>query len=60
LGDQIKKMRLEVHVARMARGEVCIGFRWGNLRGRDHLEDLGVDGLVILKMYLQKLGWGMD
>jgi len=51
---------LEVHVARMARGEVCIGFRWGNLRGRDHLEDLGVDGLVILKMYLQKLGWGMD
>jgi hypothetical protein len=25
------------------RGEVCTGFWWGNLRERDHLEDLDVD-----------------
>jgi hypothetical protein len=25
------------------------GFWWGNLRERDHLEDLGVDERIILK-----------
>jgi hypothetical protein len=29
--------------------EMPIGFWWGNLRKRDHLKDLGVDGSVILK-----------
>ena len=31
------------------RGEVRTGFWLGNLRGRDHLEDLGVDENTILK-----------
>ena len=31
------------------RGEACTGFWWGKLRGRDHVEDLGVDGMIILK-----------
>jgi len=26
--------------------EVHTGFWWGNLRGRDHLEDLDVDGRI--------------
>jgi hypothetical protein len=30
-------------------GEVHIWFRWGNLRERDHLEELGVDVRIILK-----------
>jgi hypothetical protein len=37
------------------------GFRWGNLREREHLEDLGVDGVIILKRAFRK--WdvgGMD
>jgi len=30
------------------RGEVYAGLWWGNLRERDHLEDLGVGGRIIL------------
>jgi hypothetical protein len=30
-------------------GEVYTGFRWGNLTERDHLEDPGVDGKIILR-----------
>ena len=33
----------------VGRGEVRAGFWWGNLRERDHLEDLSVDGRNILK-----------
>jgi hypothetical protein len=30
------------------RGEVHMGFWWGNRRKRDHLEDLDVDEKIIL------------
>ena len=35
------------HVGRMERGEVYTGLWWGNLRERDHLEVLGIDGRII-------------
>jgi len=35
------------------RGEVRTVW-WGNLRERDHLEDLGVDGRIILKYIFTK------
>ena len=46
-------------------GEACAGFCWGNLRGRDHLGDPGIDGRVILRWIFSKwdvwvwngLGW---
>jgi hypothetical protein len=40
------------------RKENCIQYWWGNLRGRDHLEDLCVDGRIILKCILMNLGLG--
>jgi hypothetical protein len=33
----------------MGRGEVYTGFWWENVRERDHLEDSGVDGRIILR-----------
>jgi hypothetical protein len=36
------------------RGEVQIGFWLGNVRERDHLERLGVDGRIILKWVFKK------
>ena len=35
-------------------------FLWGNLRERDHLEDPGIDGRIILKWVLRNWGGGMD
>ena len=32
------------------------GFWWGNLRKRDHMEDLGINGKLNIKMALQQLG----
>jgi hypothetical protein len=29
-------------------------FWWGDLRKRDHLEDLGVDGIIILEWIFKK------
>ena len=40
------------------RGEAYTGFWWGNLRGRDHLEDPGVDGRIILRWIFRKWGCG--
>ena len=34
------------------------GFRWGNLRERDHLEDPGVYGRVIWRGTLKNEMWG--
>jgi hypothetical protein len=44
--------------------EVHTGFLWGNLRERDHVEELGVDGRRILKLMFKKRhlreGHGLD
>jgi hypothetical protein len=37
-------------------GEEHTGFWWGDLRKRDHLDDIGVDGIMILKWVFQEMG----
>ena len=44
----------------MNEEEVHIGFCWGNLRERNDLEDLGMDGRIILISNSIKCVWDMD
>jgi hypothetical protein len=44
----------------VGEGEVCTGFWCGNLRERDHLQDPGVDGTIILRWIFRKWNGGMD
>jgi hypothetical protein len=39
----------------MGRAQVHTGFWDGNLRDRDHLEDPGIDGRIILGLIFRKL-----
>jgi hypothetical protein len=39
------------------RGEMRTGVWWGNLRERVYLEDLGVDGRIILNLAFKKWDW---
>ena len=50
-----KRMRWAWHVARMGerRGEYRVSV--GNLRERDHLEDPGVNGRIILRWIFRRL-----
>jgi hypothetical protein len=48
------------HLALGRRGEVHSGFWWGNVKDIDHLEDLGVDGRIILRWIFRKWSRGMD
>ena len=41
------------------RGGAYTGFWWGNLRDRDHLEDPGVDGRIILRWIFRKWDVGV-
>jgi len=40
------------------REEVYTGFWWGNMREREHLEDTGIDGRIILRWIFRK--WDVE
>ena len=54
-----RRMRWAGYAARMEE-EVRTGFWWVNLRERNHLEDPGVDGVIILNRIFKQWngnGW---
>ena len=53
------RMRWARHVACTGRGEAYIRFWWVNLRERNHLEDTGVDGRIILRWIFRKWNVGV-
>jgi hypothetical protein len=49
----------EMGGACMGRGAVYTGLYWGNRKERDHLDDTGIDGRIILDWIFRKWnGWG--
>jgi len=59
-GWYTKKNEMRGHLSRMGREEVRTRFLWGKREGKNHLEDLGVDGSIKNKNGLQNIGrfWG--
>jgi hypothetical protein len=47
-------------VAEMTESTPYTGLCWGNLMERDHLEDPGVDGMLILRLIFRKWDGGKD
>jgi hypothetical protein len=62
LADQVKEdeMRWAGHVVRMGEMRNTYKILVGRTEGRDHSEDLGSGGKIILKSVLEKEGWGAD
>jgi hypothetical protein len=58
LDDQIKKNELGEYVACMGERRGVYRVWWGNLSERDHLEDPGLYGRIILRWIFRKLDWG--
>jgi hypothetical protein len=48
-GDEIKKIDMRGFVTRMAKKEMYKKISWGNLKERDHLEDVDIEKRIILK-----------
>jgi len=46
---KLRRMRWEEHVKQNGGGEARTELRCPNLKGRDHLEAIGVDGRILLK-----------
>jgi hypothetical protein len=48
------RMRWAGHKLGLGILKACTGFWWGNLRGRDHWGDPGIDGKIILRCIFRK------
>jgi hypothetical protein len=56
-GDLIKKDDMSWLCGLCGGREMHTGFLLVNLKERDHLEELGTDGRIVLKCVLEKLDW---
>jgi len=57
---KLRRMRWTGHVILRERGEVCRGFWWGFLKERDHLQELSIDGRIILIWIFKKYDKDVD
>jgi len=56
-----RKMKLTVHAAPMGERRGAYKILVGKQKESDHLEDLGIDGMIILKLFLKnKMGRGRE
>ena len=53
----MRRLKWTGHVTLWGRGGVHTGVWGGDLRDRDTLEDLGIDGRTTLKWILKEIGW---
>jgi hypothetical protein len=44
----------------MGRRDVDVWFLWGNLMDIDHLDDIGVERMLMSKWNSKKQEWGLD
>jgi hypothetical protein len=52
---------VSLYVACMGRRDMRVGFCWGNMKERAHLEDLGLRERYNIKMYVEGIEWdGVD
>jgi len=54
VGKKIKKIEMNKACSTNGEKKRCLGFCWGILRGKGHLEDLCVDGRKFLKQIFKK------
>jgi hypothetical protein len=53
-------MRWAQHVARIGERGMHAGVWWGNLKERDYLEDLDVEGILKWILEKQVVGYGLE
>jgi hypothetical protein len=51
LGDQ--RIKWARHLAWIGKGEMHMGFWWGNLRERHHFDDLDIDARITLNWFFK-------
>jgi hypothetical protein len=59
VGDKIEKNEMDGTCSAYGGGERRVQFWWENLRERDHWEDPGIDGRIVLRWILRKLDVGV-
>ena len=57
-GDELKKNKIDRHVAHMWERRSVYTILVGNMREKYHLEDVGTDGKIIMKWNFEEMEWG--